>query len=471
MISSFTLVIVYLVCTFFIGNVLTKRSQTVHSYFIAKDQLGTGLIMVLVFSELISGSSTVGNASQAYSLGISSVWANVGMCLGGILFSQLLCKFYVVLGKHQNVGTVPDAYGWYFSSRCRSVMTFTVIVVYFILQSLLPKAAAAVLAPMLGVDPTATAWIMCIFFIAIALMGGQKAIANMNVLHTFVMYFGLLIAAVLALFRVGGLSTLTNTLPESFFSFGQPSVSTVVARAAGSMLSLTAAPIIVNDILGAKTYRQAKRGVLFGSLVMIPFAFFPAVLGLCAKVLLPGQSPNNALYAMGAYLGPVWGAVVSMAVLAAILSTAPGNMLVIANSLTWDIYLPYLRKSASQREALIFSRICMIIIGITSCWFGLTNEELMSQLTGALQIKSVAGAVLVIALLWPRVDERAAFWSMLLGGVISVVWFFCGSPFGVEPLWPACAGGLGALVVLTLLSPAPCSASYLKYREVKRLGP
>lgn len=74
MISSFTLVIVYLVCTFFIGNVLTKRSQTVHSYFIAKDQLGTGLIMVLVFSELISGSSTVGNASQAYSLGISSVW-------------------------------------------------------------------------------------------------------------------------------------------------------------------------------------------------------------------------------------------------------------------------------------------------------------------------------------------------------------------------------------------------------------
>ena len=54
---------------------------------------------------------------------------------------------------------------------------------------------------------------------------------------------------------------------------------------------------------------------------------------------------------------------------------------------------------------------------------------------------------------------------------ISVVWFFCGSPFGVEPLWPACAGGLGALVVLTLLSPAPGSASYLKYREVKRLGP
>ena len=51
--------------------------------------------MVLVCSELISGSSTVGNASQAYSLGISSVWAYVGMCLGGILFSQLLCKFYV----------------------------------------------------------------------------------------------------------------------------------------------------------------------------------------------------------------------------------------------------------------------------------------------------------------------------------------------------------------------------------------
>lgn len=463
--SVFFIVIGYLAITLIIGNVLTKKSQDVDSFFVAKNQLGTLGIICLVFGELISGSSTIGNAASAFSMGISAVWTNIGMCLGGLLFALVFCKFYVCLGKVEGVGTIPEAYGWYFSQRCRHVMTFTIVLMYFVLQGLLPKSAAAVLAPMLGLDETFVVWSMCAIFILLALMGGLKSIANMNVLHSFVMYFGLLIVAILALGRTGGLSTLTANLPASYFSFSQPSGSTIFAKVLGSMLSLTAAPLVVNDVLGAKKFHHAKWGVAIGSLLMIPFAFFPAAIGMCAKVLLPEIPDNSALYLMSAELGLTWSVVASMAVLAAILSTAPGGMLVIANSLTVDIYRPFLRKNASEKECMLFSRVCMVLIGVTSCWLGQTTPEIMSQFSGALQIKSVAGAVLLIALFWHRVNERAAFWGMLVGGVVAAGWFFAGNPFGVEPLWPACGAGLGLLVILTLLSSEKESPSWQNYHR------
>ncbi len=54
---------------------------------------------------------------------------------------------------------------------------------------------------------------------------------------------------------------------------------------------------------------------------------------------------------------------------------------------------------------------------------------------GAFQIRSVVGVVLLAALAWPRVNNRAAFWSMMGGGIVAAGWFFAGNPFGIAPLW------------------------------------
>ena len=66
---------------------------------------------------------------------------------------------------------------------------------------------------------------------------------------------------------------------------------------------------------------------------------------------------------------------------------------------------------------------------------------------GAFQIRSIAGIVLLAALLWRRVNGVSAFWSLLSGGVTAAVWFFLKSPLGIAPLWA------GALVCIAILIP------------------
>jgi SSS family solute:Na+ symporter len=84
---------------------------------------------------------------------------------------------------------------------------------------------------------------------------------------------------------------------------------------------------------------------------------------------------------------------------------------------------------------------------------------------GAFQIRSVVGIVLVAALFWPRVTGNAAFYSMLVGGIVAAAWHFLGNPLGLQPLWPAAAACLAILVPTTLATGGRMSDGYRMYAE------
>ena len=91
----------------------------------------------------------------------------------------------------------------------------------------------------------------------------------------------------------------------------------------------------------------------------------------------------------------------------------------------------------------------------------------MSALLGALQIRAITAVVLLAALFWPRVDSKAAFWSMLVGSSIALIWNFASRPFDIAPLWPALAVAAVILVTLTVSSKKKISEEYLRYQKVR----
>ena len=93
--------------------------------------------------------------------------------------------------------------------------------------------------------------------------------------------------------------------------------------------------------------------------------------------------------------------------------------------------------------------------------------SLLGQLTGAAQINSVSGIVMIIGLYWKRVDSNGVFWSMLIGTIVGTIWHSLGNPFGISVLWPAFAGVMLVLVVMTLFNKEPVSESHKKWLEIK----
>ena len=79
----------------------------------------------------------------------------------------------------------------------------------------------------------------------------------------------------------------------------------------------------------------------------------------------------------------------------------------------------------------------------------------------------MAGLILVMGALWKKVDEKSAFWSMLVGGIVAAGWFIAGNPFGIVPFWPGCGVALVMCVVMTLTNGFTVSPDFAHYKELQ----
>lgn len=465
MTTAAIMMIAYLVLTTAIGLYLYKTNKSVQEYFIAKRGLGVALIIPLLFAETIAGAGTVGNAAEAFKVGISAVWANwiyVGGYLAYVIFTL---KFFRVLGTKMGIISVPEAYELMFDRKTRLLIMVLMCLALGIIFAVQPAAAGGILGPMFKISTTTAGWIAGIIFIIVTCTGGLRGVAWMNVVHSLAMYLGMGIVAWFALSHIGGYSQLSATLPAQMFDFIQPDGWTVTAWVLGTAVTCLTSPVLTAVCLGADSLKTARNGIIVGTLLIIPFAFLPALIGMAAKAHLPATAGKTALFSMAAHTGPWAAGLASMAIIAAIFSTAPALLLLIVTSLTRDFYKIF-KPEANDAEQLRFSQISAVLVGVLATFLGMKASSILMQIYGALQIRSVANVVLLLALWWPRINATAAFWSILFGGTIAAVWHFAGSPYGIAPLWPSLAVGLPVLAVLTAIyNKEPVSAGYQKYRE------
>lgn len=466
--AELIMVIGYIVVTTLVGWVLSTRAKArndINSFFVGKKELGAVLVCFTMFGEMIAGSSTVGSAQTAFSLGLSSAWTNWGQALGVFVFVFTVSKLYRVAG-HYGAYSVPEAFEFRFDSKkCRMVVMVIVLVVYGILFAMQPKAAANIIAPMIGVDVTIMTWIMGIIFVIQALVG-LKGIAAMNVVHSAILYIGCVVVGVLAWNHVGSLDIVRETLGGEFLTITQPSVSTVIGNAAGGLFAFILSTSLVANVYSAKTKRTANAGVLAAAILVVIFAFFPALIGIFGKIMYPDGEAGTILYTVADTFGPAVGALASMAIIAAVFSTAPAFLLTLSTTLTRDFYITLIKKDATDKQQLNFSKWAIFGIGIVATFLGIYASNILTQVNGAFQIRAVAGLVLIIGAYWKKVDRNSAFWSMLIGGIVAAVWHFAGQPFGIVPFWPGCGVGLVLLIVLTLCNGQKISDDYARYKSL-----
>lgn len=366
---------------------------------------------------------------------------------------------------HNNAVTIPQAYAVMFGPSVRVLMVFIVALAYMIMYSTQAPAAATILGPLLGIDRTVITWLITIFFIVVAVTGGMVGASWIGVVHTAIMFLGLAVVSIGAVKSVGGMPVLKAELPEHYFSLIGNDPMTTLANAIGTAISFLASSNVTTALFGSKSQKSANRGVFLAGFLVIPFALMPAFIGMSAKIAMPDISSSNALFLMARSLGPWMSGVLSMSIIAAIWSTAPTLLIIISATMTKDFYVTRIKPDANEKQQLYFSFAVITIMGIIGTWMGINARSILNNMLGAFQIRSIVGVVLLVALAWPRVNARSAFWSMLCGGGVSAFWFFAGSPFGIAPLWPGTAVGLIVLIPLTLMNKEKISEGYQKYLD------
>ncbi|MGH9255613.1 MAG: sodium:solute symporter family protein [Vicinamibacterales bacterium] len=456
------LLIAYSIGVVGLGLWTSRLIRTSSDFFVAGRTLGPGLIFASMLAANIGSGATVGVAGLAYRDGVSAWWWS-----GSAGFASLVLAFWVgprvwTLAKQHGFFTTGDFLEFRYGPAVRG--TISVLLLLGSLAILAGQLIAG--AAILNVVTGAPRWvgsliggsIMTIYFAA----GGLLGTAVVNAMQLAVMLAGFLIALPFALDTVGGLDVLFSAGPPHFsdiaFSAGPGSGWTLLFLTGPAFI---VSPGLIQKSYGAVSARALRVGVALSAVALMVFAFLPVLLGMVARVALPGiEDPNLVLPTLLGQQLPAWiGAFAMAALFSTDVDTCDAILFMIATSASKDVYLRHIRPDASDAELLRVARIAAVVGGTLGVLLSIYLATVIGALTIFYSLLGVSLFVPIIGGLCTRRAGSSAAMAAIVAGVstLLIVRFALGNQF--PWLDPTLAGLLAAAVAFAVVTALPAFSS------------
>jgi SSS family solute:Na+ symporter len=241
-------------------------------------------------------------------------------------------------------------------------------------------------------------FVIIVFYCALS---GLYGVMITDTIQVAIGGFGVVLGAVLALNKIGGLSHLAS-LPGQDLSLFPAELGTLVWLVVPTtLLGLISQPAY-QRINACKDERTAVRAPLVGAVVVIVLSVFPVLVGMCARVLWPDIDPAMAVpQLLKEVFPPVVAAIFIAAILAAIMSTADSVLLAGVANAVRDVYQQILRPDASDKELLRISTSATVVIGIGALAITYLVPTIIDLFVASYAIQVCGGLIPVVA-----VEER-----------------------------------------------------------------
>lgn len=144
------------------------------------------------------------------------------------------------------------------------------------------------------------------------------------------------------------------------------------------------------------------------------------------------------------------------AIIAASISTADSQLLVASSSFTADLYKPFFRKGASEKETLMVGRILVLVLSLVAYFIasskGSGAQAIMDMVENAWGAFGASfGPTILLSLFWRRFNYKGAIAGVITGFVVDLGWLFTGltASTGVYEIVP---GFIASLIVAFLVA-------------------
>ena len=163
------------------------------------------------------------------------------------------------------------------------------------------------------------------------------------------------------------------------------------------------------------------------------------------------------------------------AILAAVMSTLSCQLLVCSSALTQDLYKTFVRRGASDLELVWLGRAMVLLVSVVAIWLARDpDSEVLGLVSYAWAGFGAAfGPVVLLSLLWPRMNRQGALAGMIIGAAAVIIWKktdCAGMGFdtlaGVYEIIPGFIFATIAIVITSVLTPPPSAAVRQTFYEV-----
>ena len=233
---------------------------------------------------------------------------------------------------------------------------------------------------LVGLNPVLGCFLIAILSLAYSLGGGLKAVAMTDIIQVALLIFGGLAVSFIALNIISdsngifsGLSIVFQQAPEKFdmiLSKDNPSYNNLpgiwILLGAGVWIGHFAYwgfnQYITQRALGAKSIKEAQKGVMFAAYLKLLMPFVIVLPGICAVILFPDLEKSDQAYPTMMTLLPngLLGLTFA-ALIAAVISSIASMSNSVSTIYTMDIYRHFKNKKISDANLIYVGRFSVIV--------------------------------------------------------------------------------------------------------------
>lgn len=423
-----------------IGYLFSRREMG-HTDFLLGGRRIPG--WALAFSERATGESAwllLGYTGFVFATGLSGVWVAVGIALG-IVFSWLfIAKRFMKDAEKHNVITLPGYLAARFGSHGKiilwvsTILIFSFMMFYFGAQI---AGAGKTLFTVFGINTTVGMIISIVIVMILSYAGGFTSVVWTDMIQSVMMLITLCVLPIIALYQI-----YTNDLSISHaLATSGPGLDSWLGGATGFAIGLLlfnnfawffgflgGQPQLSARFMALKNEKEAKTGSIVAIIWTILAYSGAFLIGITALTLYQDHSfvdVETILPYMALDLLPPWIAGILLAgILAAIISTADSQLLVITSSVSEDIVRNAMGKNLTERQLVKISRLTIILAGLTGLVIALTSNSLVYIVVGWAWagVGCTLSPAIILTFLWKRYSGVGVIATIISGFVFTVIW-------------------------------------------------
>ncbi|WP_278388042.1 sodium:solute symporter [Pseudomonas oryzihabitans] len=449
MLLDISIVLAYALAMLLLGWYGMRRARNQEEFFVAGRNLGPACYLGTMAATVLGGAATVGTVRLGYVHGLSGFWLCAMLGSGILVLNLFLAKPLLKL----RIYTVTQVLERRYTPLARQASA-AIMFVYALMLSVVSVLAMGTVIQVLFELPFWSAILLGGSVVVIySSIGGMWSLTLTDIVQFVIKTAGLMFVLLpICLTRVGGWDALVAKLPASAFALTTLGYDTIFTYFLIYFFGILIGQDIWQRVFTARSEGVARVAGSLAGVYCVIYGLVGALIGMCARVLLPDLADaNNAFAAIvrSALPDGIRGLVIAAA-LAAMMSTASAGLLAASTTLTEDL-LPRLR--GGRASTLGMARFFTLLTGLVVLAIALLVNDVIGALTLAYNL--LVGGILVPllgAILWPRATTAGALASMLLGSGAAIVFMLKDGLEANTPIYFSLGLSLVSFVVVSLLT-------------------
>jgi sodium/proline symporter len=420
----------------------------------------------------MSGWLLMGLPGVAYLTGMKEAfWTALGLIIGTWLNWLIVAKRLRKYTMHSGDSiTIPEFFTNRFRDKSRiiSLVSVIFILIFFTIYTASGFVACAKLFNSVFGIPYIYSLLRGIGVILVyTLLGGYLAVCATDFIQGSLMFVALLITPIIAIITLGGPAETFSRISEFGAEFLNPFISgpndnfgiAAIISALAWGLGYFGMPHILVRFMSIRSNDEVKLSRRI-AMVWVIIAFIGALLvGAVGKVYLAKDLAAGAadtvfietiMQMFPAFIAGIF----LCGILAAAMSSADSQLLVASSAFSRDVYKPFIRKNASEKETLMVSRLTVAAVGLIAFFIALDpNSSIFGLVSYAWAgFGATFGPLILLALFWRKTTRNGALAGLIAGGAVVLVWKpLSGGIFDIYEILPGFIFCLVVAVVVSLL--------------------